>query len=81
MIIVPLLLLPLALLLAGGFGAAFAWQALRGQWDELETPALRILLDDPATTPDRSAQAEAASPKRPARAEAALPERLKEPTP
>ncbi len=41
-----LLLLPLALLLAGGFVAAFVWGIRHGQYDDVETPAHRILLDD-----------------------------------
>jgi cbb3-type cytochrome oxidase maturation protein len=40
------LLLPLALLLALAFVTAFAWSAHRGQYDDLETPAHRLLLDD-----------------------------------
>jgi cbb3-type cytochrome oxidase maturation protein len=39
-------LIPLALLLGGGFTAAFVWSALSGQYDDLETPAHRILLED-----------------------------------
>jgi cbb3-type cytochrome oxidase maturation protein len=41
------LLLPVALLLGLGFLAAFAWGAAQGQYDDLETPAHRILLPDP----------------------------------
>lgn len=39
-------LLPVALLLGGGFLAAFAWGASKGQYDDLETPAHRIFLPD-----------------------------------
>lgn len=39
-------LMPIALLLAGGFVAGFIWAAKRGQFDDLETPAMRILLDE-----------------------------------
>lgn len=39
-------LLPLALLLAGFFIAAFIWSAKKGQYDDLETPRFRMLLDD-----------------------------------
>ncbi len=39
-------LVPLALLLGGGGLAAFIWAARRGQFDDLETPAVRILHDD-----------------------------------
>jgi cbb3-type cytochrome oxidase maturation protein len=40
------LVLPLALLLAGAAVAAFMWAARRGQFDDLETPAQRMLHDD-----------------------------------
>lgn len=40
------ILLPLALLLGFGFLAAFIFGASQGQYDDLETPAHRILLPD-----------------------------------
>jgi cbb3-type cytochrome oxidase maturation protein len=40
------LLLPMALGLAGVFVAGFAWMVRRGQFDDLETPAHRILIED-----------------------------------
>lgn len=40
------LVLPLALVLAAVAVAAFAWATRRGQFDDLETPAHRMLLDD-----------------------------------
>ncbi len=40
-------LVPLALLLAGLGVGAFRWAVRDGQFDDVETPALRILLDDP----------------------------------
>lgn len=43
------LLLPMALMLGGGFVAAFVWATNRGQYDDLETPAHRMLLDDSAS--------------------------------
>lgn len=39
-------LLPLATLLGLGFAAAFVVATIRGQYDDLETPPHRILLDD-----------------------------------
>lgn len=39
-------LLPLALLIAGIAVGFFVWAARSGQFDDLETPALRILFDD-----------------------------------
>ena len=45
-------LLPLALLFAGAALGVFVWAALSGQYDDLDTPAVRILHEDdgPATT-------------------------------
>ncbi|MBL7714232.1 MAG: cbb3-type cytochrome oxidase assembly protein CcoS [Bdellovibrionales bacterium] len=40
------LLLPVALLLGFGFLFAFIWGASGGQFDDLETPAHRVLLPD-----------------------------------
>ncbi len=40
------LVLPLALLIAIGAILAFAWSLRSGQLDDLETPAIRLLLDD-----------------------------------
>jgi cbb3-type cytochrome oxidase maturation protein len=41
-----IVLIPLALLLGLFFVAAFVWSAKKGQYDDLETPRLRMLLDD-----------------------------------
>ena len=40
------ILLPVALLLAGAALLVFIWAARAGQFDDLETPALRILHED-----------------------------------
>jgi len=40
------LVLPLALLVASGAVAAFAWSVRTGQLDDLDTPPRRILVDD-----------------------------------
>jgi cbb3-type cytochrome oxidase maturation protein len=40
------ILLPVALLLAGVALLVFIWAARTGQFDDLETPALRILHED-----------------------------------
>jgi cbb3-type cytochrome oxidase maturation protein len=39
-------LIPLALLLGGGFAGAFLWAARRGQFDDLDDPPQRMLEDD-----------------------------------
>lgn len=44
------LVLPLALVIVLAAVLAFSWAARRGQFDDLETPALRMLHDDDAPT-------------------------------
>jgi cbb3-type cytochrome oxidase maturation protein len=44
-------ILPLALLVAGGAVAAFAWSVKTGQLDDLDTPPRRMLLDDDRPSP------------------------------
>lgn len=39
-------LIPLALLLAVFFIGGFIWMTKKGQYDDLETPSLRMLLED-----------------------------------
>ena len=41
-----LLMIPFSMIFAGGFVWAFIWAASQGQFDDLETPAFRILNDD-----------------------------------
>lgn len=41
-----LVLIPLALLLGLFFISAFIWSARKGQYDDLETPRFRMLLDE-----------------------------------
>lgn len=40
------ILLPLAILLGATFIIAFIWSAKKGQYDDLETPRFRMLLED-----------------------------------
>jgi cbb3-type cytochrome oxidase maturation protein len=47
------IVLPLALLLVLAAVVAFVWATRRGQFDDLETPALRMLHDDDGTPPRR----------------------------
>lgn len=42
------LLIPVSLLAAAGFLGAFVWAVKNGQYDDAHTPAMRMLLDDPA---------------------------------
>ncbi len=39
-------LIPLALILAGFFIGGFIWMTMKGQYDDLETPGQRMLLDE-----------------------------------
>ena len=48
--IVLYLLVPLAIALAGAAVLAFRWAVRDGQFDDTDTPALRILLDDDPTS-------------------------------
>lgn len=41
------IVLPLALLVVGAAVLAFLWAAKRGEFDDLDTPAVRALHDDP----------------------------------
>jgi len=45
-------LIPLALILLGVAVWAFFWAVGSGQFDDLDTPAVRIVMDDD-TTPDK----------------------------
>jgi len=54
------LLIPLALALLGVSVWAFFWAVRRSQFDDLDSPALQILLDDdraPPPGPDKSSNA------------------------
>lgn len=47
------LLIPLALLLLGGAVWAFFWAVGNGQFDDLDTPAIRIVMDDDKAPDDK----------------------------
>lgn len=49
-----ILLIPLSVLVALGIGVVFWWSADSGQFDDLEGPGNRILMDNdqPPTNPD-----------------------------
>ena len=49
--IILLLLVPLSLVLLGAAIWAFVWAVRQGQFDDLDTPALDILADDPHDPP------------------------------
>lgn len=49
-----LILIPAALVLAGIGVLGFRWAVRSGQYDDIDTPALRILPDDEAQPPPAS---------------------------
>lgn len=46
-----LLLVPISLVLLGIAIGAFVWAVRRGQFDDLDTPAIDILREDPLPSP------------------------------
>jgi cbb3-type cytochrome oxidase maturation protein len=56
-----LVLLPFALLFAGAALALFVWAARSGQFDDLDTPAVRILFDDETPVAPSNGRGEAQS--------------------
>lgn len=59
------LLIPLAILLVVGMVAAFVWASRAGQFDDLEGPAHRILMDK--DEPQEPASTRTATPAKPDR--------------
>jgi cbb3-type cytochrome oxidase maturation protein len=47
-------LIPLALIILGGAVWAFFWAVGAGQFDDLDTPAVRIIMDDDEKPPEKS---------------------------
>lgn len=47
------LILPITLLIVLGFVVAFAWATNCGQFDDLTTPGLRMVLEDDDAVPGR----------------------------
>jgi cbb3-type cytochrome oxidase maturation protein len=58
-------LAPLALLLGLGFAISYIVATHRGQFDDLETPAHRMLIDDEFDTPKTPAKAKIPAKKGP----------------
>ena len=50
------LLIPLALLLLGVAVWAFFWAVGSGQFDDLDSPAVRVIMDDDSKPPDDSSE-------------------------
>ena len=60
-----LLLIPISMVLLGAAVAAFVWAVRRGQFDELDTPALDILEDEDRPAPPRARRSGGGDPPRP----------------
>ncbi|KAF1687123.1 cbb3-type cytochrome oxidase assembly protein CcoS [Pseudoxanthomonas broegbernensis] len=72
-----LLLIPISLLLLGAAVGAFVWAVRRGQFDDLDTPALDILDEHDRPAPPLASSAPVASdnfPAAPASPEPVLPD-------
>ncbi|HUG99913.1 MAG TPA: cbb3-type cytochrome oxidase assembly protein CcoS [Gammaproteobacteria bacterium] len=54
------LMIPLGIIIVAGALWAFFWAVDSGQFDDLESPAWRILLDDDSRPPDADRQAPSA---------------------
>jgi cbb3-type cytochrome oxidase maturation protein len=54
-----LLLIPISLVLLGVAVWAFVWAVRRGQFDDLDTPALDVLCEEPPASPRQPDHADA----------------------
>jgi cbb3-type cytochrome oxidase maturation protein len=50
------LLIPVSVLLVFGIAAAFWWSVRSGQFDDLEGPAFRVLMDDDDAPPKKDGE-------------------------
>lgn len=60
-------ILPLALLFSSWSVAAFVWSVRKGQLDDLQTPALRMLEEDEHCVPQPMQSAARSAPRLPGR--------------
>ncbi|HZW60408.1 MAG TPA: cbb3-type cytochrome oxidase assembly protein CcoS [Woeseiaceae bacterium] len=58
------LLIPLGLLLLGAAVWAFFWAVAAGQFDDLDTPAMSVVMDDDAAPPEARADTGTEEPAR-----------------
>lgn len=58
------LLIPMAVIMAGVAVGAFLWSVHKGQFDDLDTPAVRAILDDDLTAGKRSSPDQRAESRR-----------------
>lgn len=48
------MMIPVTLLIAGGFLVAYIWSVRNGQFEDTTTPAMRILPEDKPLSPEAS---------------------------
>ncbi len=63
------IVLPLAILLAFAAVLAFLWALRGGQFDDLDSPAIRVLFDDDPPARGRAGKSDAAAGEKPRPAE------------
>jgi len=51
------IVMPIAFVLAAGAVVGFIWAARQGQFDDLESPSIRVAVDDDAPAPKRPTRA------------------------
>lgn len=59
------LMIPMGIIIVAGALWAFFWAVDSGQFDDLESPAWRILLDDDTKPPDEAGKAPAEDSRNP----------------
>ncbi|MDR0777783.1 MAG: cbb3-type cytochrome oxidase assembly protein CcoS [Azonexus sp.] len=52
------LLIPISVLLVFGIAGAFWWSVRSGQFDDLEGPAFRVLMDDDTAPPQNDSESD-----------------------
>ncbi|MCL2635304.1 MAG: cbb3-type cytochrome oxidase assembly protein CcoS [Betaproteobacteria bacterium] len=52
------LLIPISVLLVFGIAGAFWWSVRSGQFDDLEGPGFRVLMDDDAVPPTNDSESD-----------------------
>jgi cbb3-type cytochrome oxidase maturation protein len=62
-VIVILLLIPLSIVIAACFLAAFIWAVRSGQYEDTCTPAMRLLLEEPKLKQPEAAKEDLTKPK------------------
>lgn len=55
------LILPIALLIAAGFVTAFVWATRQGQFDDMDTPSMRVLGEDAEVERDDDSKVESSA--------------------